>query len=102
MGHNSTFCNLKMQMRKKLYIFKQFAKSKKLFFENIYHSPCDSQFETLKPPSTHSPGGKGVGGQYYGRRQIWIALLQYNPSTDHPNRRRYCEYTELTFHIYEL
>ena len=33
LGHNSTFCNLKMQMRKKLYIFKHFAK---------YHSPCDS------------------------------------------------------------
>jgi hypothetical protein len=32
LGHNSTFCNLKMQMRKKLYIFKNFAKSKKLFF----------------------------------------------------------------------
>jgi hypothetical protein len=32
LGHNSTFCNLKMQMRKKLYIFKHFAKSKKLFF----------------------------------------------------------------------
>ncbi len=31
LGHNSTFCNLKMQMRKKLYIFKHFAKSKKLF-----------------------------------------------------------------------
>ncbi len=31
-GHNSTFYNLKMQMRKKLYIFKHFAKSKKLFF----------------------------------------------------------------------
>ncbi len=31
-GHNSTFCNLKMQMRKKLYIFNHFAKSKKLFF----------------------------------------------------------------------
>ncbi len=31
-GHNSTFCNLKMQMRKKMYIFKHFAKSKKLFF----------------------------------------------------------------------
>jgi hypothetical protein len=32
LGHNSTLCNLKMQMRKKLYIFKHFAKSKKLFF----------------------------------------------------------------------
>ncbi len=32
LGHNRTFCNLKMQMRKKLYIFKHFAKSKKLFF----------------------------------------------------------------------
>ncbi len=32
LGHYSTFCNLKMQMRKKLYIFKHFAKSKKLFF----------------------------------------------------------------------
>ncbi len=32
LGHNSTFCNLKMRMRKKLYIFKHFAKSKKLFF----------------------------------------------------------------------
>ncbi len=32
LGHNSTFCNLKMQMRKKLYIFKHFAKCKKLFF----------------------------------------------------------------------
>jgi hypothetical protein len=32
LGHNSTFCNLKMQMRKKLYIFKDFEKSKKLFF----------------------------------------------------------------------
>ncbi len=31
-GHNSTFCNLKMQMRKKLYIFEHFAKSKNLFF----------------------------------------------------------------------
>ena len=31
-GHNSTFCNLKMEMQKKLYIFKHFAKSKKLFF----------------------------------------------------------------------
>jgi hypothetical protein len=31
-GHSSTFCNLKMQMRKKLYIFKHFAKSKNLFF----------------------------------------------------------------------
>ncbi len=32
LGHNSTLCNLKMQMRKKLYIFKHFAKSKNLFF----------------------------------------------------------------------
>ncbi len=32
LGHNSTFWILKMQMRKKLYIFKHFAKSKKLFF----------------------------------------------------------------------
>ncbi len=31
-GHISTFSILKMQMRKKLYIFKHFAKSKKLFF----------------------------------------------------------------------
>jgi hypothetical protein len=30
--HNSTFCNLKMQRQKKLYIFKHFSKSKKLFF----------------------------------------------------------------------
>jgi hypothetical protein len=29
-------------MRKNLYIFKHFAKSKKLFFDNIYHSPFDS------------------------------------------------------------
>jgi hypothetical protein len=41
-GHNSIFWILKMQMRNKLYIFKHFAKSKKLFFANIYHSPCDS------------------------------------------------------------
>jgi hypothetical protein len=40
--HNSTFCILKMQMRKKLYIFKHFAKSKKLFFGNIYQFPFDS------------------------------------------------------------
>jgi hypothetical protein len=32
LGHNSTFYNIKMQMRKKMYIFKHFAKSKKLFF----------------------------------------------------------------------
>ncbi len=32
LGHNSTFSNLKMQMQKKLYIFKHFAKSKNLFF----------------------------------------------------------------------
>ncbi len=32
LGHNSTFWILKMQMRKKLYIFKHFAKSKKLLF----------------------------------------------------------------------
>jgi hypothetical protein len=25
LGHNSTFCNIKMQMGKKLYIFKHFA-----------------------------------------------------------------------------
>jgi hypothetical protein len=30
---------------------------------------------------THSPGGEGVGGQYFGRRQTWIGLLEYNPST---------------------
>ncbi len=59
LGHNSTFCNLKMQMRKKLYIFKHFAKSKKLFFANIYHSPCDSYCNSkksrkLKPPKAQS------------------------------------------------
>ncbi len=32
LGHNSTFCNLKMQMRTKLCLFKHFAKRKKLFF----------------------------------------------------------------------
>ncbi len=32
LGPISTFCYLKMQMRKKLYIFKHFAKSKKSFF----------------------------------------------------------------------
>ncbi len=56
LGHNSTFWILKMQMRKKLYIFKHFAKSKKLFFANIYHSPSDSYWNSkksfkLKPPS---------------------------------------------------
>ncbi len=31
---------------------------------------------------THSPGGEGVGGQYFGRRQtLDYSLLQYNPST---------------------
>ncbi len=32
LGHYSTFWILKMQMRNKLYIFRHFAKSKKLFF----------------------------------------------------------------------
>ncbi len=58
-GPISTFCNYKMQMRKKLYIFRQFAKGKKLFFANIYHSPCDSYWNSkksvkLKPPISHS------------------------------------------------
>jgi len=32
--------------------------------------------------SAHSPGGEGVGGQYFGRRQTrhWIGLSQYNLS----------------------
>jgi hypothetical protein len=49
-GHNSTFCNLKMQMRRKLYIFKHFAKIKKLFFANtIILRVIPIKFETLKP-----------------------------------------------------
>ncbi len=56
LGHNSTFCILLMQMGKKLYIFKHFAKSKKLFFGNIYQSPFDSHWNSpksikLKPPT---------------------------------------------------
>jgi hypothetical protein len=35
-------------MRKNLYIFKHLAKSKKLFFANIYHSPCDSYWNSKK------------------------------------------------------
>jgi hypothetical protein len=30
LGHNNPFCNLKMQMRKKRYLFKHFANSKKV------------------------------------------------------------------------
>jgi hypothetical protein len=53
LGHNSTFCNLKMQMRKKLYIFKHFAKRKKLFFFqiSIILRLIPIKFETLKPPT---------------------------------------------------
>ncbi len=57
LGHNSTFCNLKMQMRKKLYIFKHFAKSKKLgiFLPiSIILRVIPIKFETLKPPTVHT------------------------------------------------
>jgi hypothetical protein len=55
-----------MQMRKKLYIFKQFAKSKKLFFANIYLSPFDShKFETLKPPTVYTSEACAASGCVY-------------------------------------
>ncbi len=41
LGHKSTFSKFKGKCEK-LYIFKHFAKSKKYFFANIYHSPFDS------------------------------------------------------------
>jgi hypothetical protein len=85
LGHNSTFCNRKMQMLKKLYIFKHFAKSKNLFFLPISIILCviPIQFETLKAPNVYcltckwagqltcpdergaGPGGvsRGVGGR---------------------------------------
>jgi hypothetical protein len=44
-----------MQKRTKMYIFKHFAKSKKLFFLPIPIFPrlIPIKFETLKPPSVH-------------------------------------------------
>jgi hypothetical protein len=101
LGHNSTFCHLQMQMRKKRYIFKHFAKSKKLFFANIYHSPCDSYWNSkksikLKPPSGHrhrhhsllpvedqgwEEGNGGESGHRHGHhsRQITRGVVQGEP-----------------------
>ncbi len=42
LGHNSTFCNLKMQMRKNCTFSNILQKVKSYFFPNIYHSPFDS------------------------------------------------------------
>ncbi len=41
-GHNSTFCNLKMQMQKNCTFSNILQKVKSYFFAYIYHSPCDS------------------------------------------------------------
>jgi hypothetical protein len=43
-------------------------------FQNIDSPPPSPPSECVRPPhqrrgGTHSPGGKGVGGQYFGRRQ---------------------------------
>ena len=40
--NNSTFWNLKMQMRKNCTFSNILQKVKSYFFANIYHSPCDS------------------------------------------------------------
>ncbi len=59
LGHNSTFCILKIQMRKNLYIFKHFAKSKKVIFLplsiNLRLIPIEIQQKSikLKPPTVH-------------------------------------------------
>ncbi len=59
MGHNSTFCYLKMQMRKKLYIFKHFAKSKKIIFLpisiilRVIPIEIPKKSIKLKPPKAH-------------------------------------------------
>jgi hypothetical protein len=42
LGHNSTFCNLKMQMRKNYTFSNILQKVKSYFFPNIYDSPFDS------------------------------------------------------------
>jgi hypothetical protein len=60
LGHNSTFCNLKMQMRKNGTFSNILQKVKSCFFANIYHSPCDSYWNSkksikLKPPSAQAP-----------------------------------------------
>ena len=66
LGHNSTFCNLKMQMRKKNCTFSNILqKVKTYFFANIYHSPCDSYWNSkksikLKPP-TRQAGNPFLG-----------------------------------------
>ncbi len=59
-GHNSTFCILEMQMRKKLYIFKHFCKKQKVIFLpiSIFLRVIPIKFETLKPPSTYGLGKK--------------------------------------------
>ncbi len=53
--HNSTFCNLKVQMRKNWTFSNILQKVKSYLFAIIYHSPFDSiKFETLKPPTIHT------------------------------------------------
>jgi hypothetical protein len=74
-------------------------KVKSCFFANIYHSPCDSYWNSkksikLKPPSvyppafvggggrTHSPGGEGGGGSIFWKtRDIGLPSYSNNLST---------------------
>jgi hypothetical protein len=60
LGHNSTFYNIKMHMQKKLYIFKHFAKSKKLLFCQYLSFSVWFQLKfqksiKLKPPNVPFP-----------------------------------------------
>jgi hypothetical protein len=47
---------------------------------DIEYRAVSGVFQTIDPPSTlHPPGGEGVGGQYFGRRQTldWPLTAQY-------------------------
>ncbi len=58
-----------MKMRQKLYIFKYLAKSKQLFFANIYHSSLDFHYaENIESPLPHN------------RKKTYI-LLSYSSSS---------------------
>jgi hypothetical protein len=50
-------------------------------FRTIDPPPLSTQLQCVLPPhqrrvyTTHSPGGEGVGGQYFGRRQTLLCTL---------------------------
>ncbi len=94
LGHKSTFCNLKMQMRKNSTFSNILQKIKSYFFANICHSPCDSYWNSkksikLKPPNPHPPSYTGSkAGQYACRFIFCLWLLRQTKTMRSPMEGR--------------